>query len=170
MKARFAILLGLQVGGLLMIGNCGAYIGDGSSAALAKPWPVQADSNPAERSLLRVPSVGNSSIESQSRYAQDQPVDPNNPGGSRYQEDSSPDTASATPPHHRASHYASHGKMATHHRGKGPQTTGSANQLNQEELARLQAGNSSNPPAPGMAPRSAPTRPGRMPAGGRKVH
>jgi hypothetical protein len=67
------------------------------------------------------------------------------------------DTSSAMPPkHHRASHHVSHGKMAGHHRGKGPQLTGStANQLNQEELARLQGGNMSNPSAPsgpGMAP------------------
>jgi hypothetical protein len=68
------------------------------------------------------------------------------------------ESTSATPPSHRharhASH-ASHGKMAGHH-GKGPQMTGStANQLNQEELARLQSGNTSMPPAPpppGMMP------------------
>src|SRR5580704_19417791 len=65
------------------------------------------------------------------------------------------DTSSAMPPkHHRASRHASHGKMAGHHRGRGEQLSGSsANQLNQEELQRLQAGNFSNPsapPAPGM--------------------
>jgi len=69
------------------------------------------------------------------------------------------DTSSATPPSRRHARKASHGKMAGHHaprRGKGPQLTGStANQLNQEELQRLQAGNFSSPaapPAPGMAP------------------
>jgi hypothetical protein len=69
------------------------------------------------------------------------------------------DTSSATPPSRRHARKASHGKMAGHHatrRGKAPQLTGStANQLNQEELQRLQAGNFSNPaapPAPGMAP------------------
>src|SRR5436190_9122464 len=63
------------------------------------------------------------------------------------------DTSSAMPPKHRASRHASHGKMAGHHRGKGPQMTGStANQLNQEELARLQAGNMSMPAAPPSAP------------------
>jgi len=65
------------------------------------------------------------------------------------------DTSSAMPPkHHRASRHASHGKMAGHHRGRDEQLSGSsANQLNQEELQRLQAGNFSNPsapPAPGM--------------------
>src|SRR5690242_21818280 len=52
------------------------------------------------------------------------------------------DTSSATPPKRRASrHHTSHGKMAGHY-GRGPQLTGdTANQLNQEELARLQAGN-----------------------------
>jgi hypothetical protein len=68
------------------------------------------------------------------------------------------DTSSAMPPkHHRASHHASLGKMAGHHRGKGTQpSSGTANQLNQEELARLQAGNMSMPAgAPGMAPPSA---------------
>jgi hypothetical protein len=75
------------------------------------------------------------------------------------------DSTSATPPMHRHARKASHGKMAGHS-GKGPKLTGStANQLNQEELARLQAGNFSNPTAPGMAP--PPTPSGRMPAGGR---
>ena len=61
------------------------------------------------------------------------------------------DTSSATPPSHRHARKASHGKMAGHatRHGKGPQLTGStANQLNQEELQRLQAGNFSNPSAP----------------------
>jgi len=79
------------------------------------------------------------------------------------------DSTSATPPMHRHARKTSHGKMAGHS-GKGPQLTGStANQLNQEELARVQAGNFSNPTAPsgpGTAPPSTP--PGRrMPAGGR---
>jgi hypothetical protein len=75
------------------------------------------------------------------------------------------DTSSAMPPrHHRASRHASHGKMAGHHRGKGEQLTGgTADQLNQEELQRLQAGNFSSPsapPPPGMAPGGQPG--GRM--------
>ena len=80
------------------------------------------------------------------------------------------DSSSAMPPRHRAArHHASHGKMAGHNRGKGPQLSGgTANQLNQEELARLQAGNFSNPaapPGPGMMPpprgQAAPTTGGR---------
>jgi len=88
------------------------------------------------------------------------------------------DTSSGMPPkHHRASRLASHGKMAGHQGGKGPQLTDStANQLNQEELQRLQAGNFSNPPAPpgpGMAPpvpaggSSANPQMNRKPAGGK---
>jgi len=62
------------------------------------------------------------------------------------------DTSSATPPTHRHARHASHGKMAGHHGGKGRQLTGgTANQLNQEELARLQSGNMSMPPAPSSA-------------------
>jgi hypothetical protein len=68
---------------------------------------------------------------------------------------SAPTTTSAMPPKHRYARPGSHGKISGHH-GKGPQLAGStANQLNQEELARLQAGNFSNPsapPPPGMAP------------------
>jgi hypothetical protein len=53
------------------------------------------------------------------------------------------ESTSAMPP----KHHAHHGKMAGHHRGKAPQLTAdTANQLNQEELARLQSGNFSNPP------------------------
>src|SRR5690348_15870525 len=64
-------------------------------------------------------------------------------------------SSSATPPaHHRGYRHSYHGKMAGHrYRGKGPAMSGStANQLNQEELARLQAGNYSNPPAPSYSP------------------
>jgi hypothetical protein len=102
------------------------------------------------------------------------PSAPMAPSPSAMPPSSMSDTSSAMPPkHHRASRHASHDKMAGHHRGGGPQLTDStANQLNQEELSRLQAGNFSNPsapPAPGMAPPSpgAATAPGRMPAGGR---
>ena len=51
------------------------------------------------------------------------------------------DSTSAMPPKHCARH-----AKAAHHRGEAPQLTGDvASQLNQEELARLQAGNFSNP-------------------------
>src|SRR5260370_10695000 len=71
---------------------------------------------------------------------------------------------------HRHAHKAgSHGKMAGHG-GKGPQLTGTtANQLNQEELARVQAGNFSNPsapPGPRLAP-PPPPGPRRPPPGGK---
>jgi hypothetical protein len=70
------------------------------------------------------------------------------------------DTTSATPPsyHHARAHYhhkkmaAYHHEMAGYHRGKASATGGTANQLNQEELQRLQAGNFSNPSAPSSAP------------------
>lgn len=65
------------------------------------------------------------------------------------------DNTSATPPsypgHRHARHYHAKGHYhaGTYHRGKGYALSGStANQLNQEELARLQAGNYSNPSAP----------------------
>jgi len=88
---------------------------------------------------------------------------------------STSETSSAMPPKHRHARASSHGKMAGHH-GKGPHLTGStANQLNQEELARLQAGNFSNPaappgpPGPGIVP-PPPTGAGRMPQGGGKTN
>jgi hypothetical protein len=49
--------------------------------------------------------------------------------------------------------------MAGHHHGKGQQLSGgTANQLNAEELQRLQAGNFANPsaPSPGMMPPGQP--------------
>ncbi len=76
------------------------------------------------------------------------------------------DTTSATPPRHSHVHSHAHTThthvhtMGTHHAGKSMSLSGStANQLNQEELARLQAGNMSMPaapPSPGMAPGMAP--------------
>ena len=62
------------------------------------------------------------------------------------------ESTSAMPPRHRYAHH----KAAHHRGGKGPQLTGSsAEQLNQEELTRLQA---SATPAP------APMPPGPMPS------
>src|SRR5271155_6183663 len=73
------------------------------------------------------------------------------------------DTSSAMPPTHRHARHVSHAKMAGHHHGKGQQLTGgSANQLNQEELARLQSGNTGMPPAP--------PPPGMMPPGPGGAH
>jgi hypothetical protein len=67
----------------------------------------------------------------------------------------SSDTSSATPPSHRHAHHAAHGKPS-HHPSNFPNVQGNvANQLNHAELARLQSGNMSMPPAappPGMAP------------------
>jgi hypothetical protein len=60
-----------------------------------------------------------------------------------------PATTSAYPPTHRHARHYTHGKYAMKH-GKyaTPLTGGSAEQLNREEVARLQAGNYANPPAP----------------------
>ena len=78
------------------------------------------------------------------------------------------DNTSATPPsypgHRHARHYdhakGHYAKGGTYHHGKGYPVTGtSANQLNQEELARLQAGNYSNPPAPSYSGSPAPSYP-----------
>ena len=77
------------------------------------------------------------------------------------------DTSSAMPPSHRHTrayyHHkkmaAYHHEMAGYHRGKAYAAGGTANQLNQEELARLQSGNTAMPPAPppsGMMPPPAP--------------
>jgi len=77
------------------------------------------------------------------------------------------DTSSAMPPKHRASRHALHGKPS-HHPSRFSNVQGNvANQLNQEELGRLQAGNMSMPaapPPPGMAP--PPRSPGLPPQGG----
>jgi hypothetical protein len=66
-----------------------------------------------------------------------------------------PETTSATPPSHRHARHHAHGTMAAAHHGHhGRAVTpvsgspnNSANQLNADELARLQSGNTGNPPA-----------------------
>src|SRR6516162_1484011 len=66
---------------------------------------------------------------------------PGGPGLTPYSTGAPAEATSATPPSHRHGHHA---RTAAHH-GKAPQLTGgTANQLNQEELARLQAGNFPN--------------------------
>jgi hypothetical protein len=85
------------------------------------------------------------------------------------------DTTSAMPPKHRHAR-GSHAK-ASHHPSRFPNAQGNnvANQLNQAELARLQSGNFTPPPAPPGPDMGAPTQAGgaprstgsRMPAGGR---
>jgi len=84
------------------------------------------------------------------------------------------DTSSAMPPKHRASRHASHHGKPSHHPSRFPNLQGNvANQLNQAELARLQSGDFTPPPAPPGPDMSAPMSqdahraPGRMPAGGR---
>lgn len=66
----------------------------------------------------------------------------------------SPGMSSAMPPAHRPAR-ATKGKMTA--KGGGTQLTGNvANQLNAQELARLQAGNFANPPAPPPPPGARP--------------
>jgi hypothetical protein len=85
------------------------------------------------------------------------------------------DSTSAMPPKHRHARSGSHGKVASHHPSRFPNLQGNvANDLNQAELARLQSGDFTPPPAPpasDMAPPPSTTRPGtnRMPAGGRST-
>jgi hypothetical protein len=59
-----------------------------------------------------------------------------------------PEATSAAPPSHR--HVRHHGHVAAHHTTKGIPVSGnpnmSANQMNADELARLQAGQLGNPP------------------------
>ena len=68
-----------------------------------------------------------------------------------------PETTSATPPTHR--HARHHGHAAAHYTTKASPISGnpntSANQMNADELARLQAGNTGNPP-PGDLPYATP--------------
>jgi hypothetical protein len=60
-----------------------------------------------------------------------------------------PETTSATPPSHRHAHHA-HAHAIAHHTTRATPVSGnpntSANQMNADELARLQAGNTGNPP------------------------
>ena len=58
---------------------------------------------------------------------------------------SASETTSATPPMHHHAHHATH--AAAHHK-MAPLTGSTANQLNQQELSRLQAGSSMPSPAP----------------------
>jgi hypothetical protein len=86
-----------------------------------------------------------------------------NPGGPGLTQYSTGQTqSSATPPaHHRQARHARHAMQRT---TRGPALTGStADQLNQGELARLQAGNFANPaapPAPGTASSGGMAMPG----------
>lgn len=73
---------------------------------------------------------------------------------------SASNTTSATPPTHRHARARSHGKMASHHPSHFPNLQGDnvANQLNQAEVARLQSGNFTSPPAPEMSSGATPVR------------
>jgi hypothetical protein len=77
---------------------------------------------------------------------------------------SASDATSATPPKHH--HHAGHATHAAAHHRMAPLTS-TANQLNQQELARLQTGSSMPPPAPmGAMPPPAPTP---SPSGGNSL-
>jgi hypothetical protein len=79
-----------------------------------------------------------------------------------------PEATSAAPPSHRHARHATHGKMAAAHHGRAMPVSGnpntSANQLNADELARLQSGSMGNPP-PAALPYGQPPG-GGMPPGG----
>jgi hypothetical protein len=72
---------------------------------------------------------------------------------------SASDTTSVTPPTHRHARHVTH--AAAHHK-MAPLTGSTANQLNQQELARLQSGSSMPPPAAPMPgpPMQPPTQGG----------
>jgi len=128
-------------------------------AALAFTAPVWAQpANPSGGNALGLPgpNPGGPGLTpystGQPRPVAAPPMAPPPPAAAPPPPPSMSDSTSATPPMHRHARKASHGKMAGH-TGKGPKLTGStANQLNQEELARLQAGNFSNPSAPPPPP------------------
>jgi hypothetical protein len=78
-------------------------------------------------------------------------------------EPSAPNSAVAPQHRHaRPHHYAAHGGTHMHHSSKGS----TANRLNQQELARLQAG-SSMPPPPASVPPSGTRLEGPRPSSGR---
>jgi hypothetical protein len=81
-----------------------------------------------------------------------------------------PEATSAYPPTHRHARHYAHGKYAAKHHGKGympvsgnPNT--SANQLNADELSRLQSGNYGSPP-PSALPYGQPPGGYSQPPGG----
>jgi hypothetical protein len=76
-----------------------------------------------------------------------------------------PASTSATPPMHHHGHHVTH--AAAHHHKMAPLTGDTANQLNQQELARIQSGSSMPPPAPmGAMP---PPAPRYSPSGGNSM-
>ena len=79
------------------------------------------------------------------------------------------DTSSAMPPSHRHARHASHGKPS-HHPSNFSNLQGNvANQLNQEELARLQSGDTSMPPAPPSPEAGTPPPTGGLTGANRNV-
>jgi hypothetical protein len=73
---------------------------------------------------------------------------------------------SATPPMHHHAHHATH--AAAHHHKMAPLTGSTANQLNQQELSRLQTGSSMPPPAAPMGAMPPPA-PMASPSGGNSM-
>jgi hypothetical protein len=116
------------------------------------------------------------------------PINPRNPGGPQYlpqDRQINPDTpggaASIVPPYSAPSTYSadlappkhrhaavSHSMAASHHPSRFPNLEGNsvANQLNQAELARLQSGNFSPPPATPPSGMASPPPPGLRPHAG----
>ncbi|MBO0736495.1 MAG: hypothetical protein J2P48_07990 [Alphaproteobacteria bacterium] len=123
-------------------------------AAIAFAAPVGAQLNPSAGHMMGQPGPNPGGAGPTSRSA-GQTAAP--PPAAATAPPSASDTSSAMPPKHRhPRHAVSHRKTAPHRQGKAAQSNdSSANQLNQEELARVQAGNFENPAAPaapGMAP------------------
>jgi len=83
---------------------------------------------------------------------------------------SASEATSAMPPthHHAGHHHAGHVTHAAAHHKMAPLTGDTANQLNQQELARIQSGSSMPPPAP-MGASPPPPAPGYSPSGGNSM-
>jgi hypothetical protein len=114
-------------------------------AALAFSWPVLAQpANPSGR----MPAGGRATSE------------PTNIPSTT----SASDATSATPPKHH--HHAGHATHAAAHHRMAHATSSTANQLNQQELARLQTGSSVPPPPMGAMP---PPGPPPSPSGGNSL-
>jgi hypothetical protein len=143
---------------VILAGSGAGMLGVGNPCRAADPNQYESDQQRdrgGSQSTPTNPAINPRNPQGPQYLPAERPVNPANPGGAASLPLPNPvastsEASSILPPKHHYGRAASH-QMAGHHRGSVSALTGTtANQLNQDELSRLQSGAYGAPPPAGL--------------------